>query len=48
MVIKIMPNSRRTLELTLDLLGVIAAEQELYYGHHVAHILQYYRSITTR
>lgn len=44
MVIKIMPSSRRT----LDLLGVIAAEQELYYGHHVAHILQYYRSITTR
>jgi hypothetical protein len=44
MIIKITPRDRRT----LDLLGVIAAEQELYYGHHVAHILEYYRSINTR
>jgi hypothetical protein len=42
MIIKITPSSRRA----LDLLGVIAADQELYYNYHVAHVLEYYRYIT--
>lgn len=33
---------------TLDLLGAIAAEQELYYGHAVSHILAYYLYITSK
>lgn len=38
MIIEIFPKTNH------NMLAIIAVEQELYYGNHVAHILEYYKN----